>query len=139
MKTFDHPQFLVEALCVHELFKRFGYDTREMFFVLSPSSRDKAGLLDVLVELRHRGKRVPIRVGDTNIPADEVARRWTDAVIDWNNHEVCTPVMAQRFFDNSFARKDAVTIIAGMLAMGLGSTPEQIVVYDARARAEGVL
>lgn len=130
----DHPPILVEALCTHELFKQFGYDTREMYFIVAKHREGKEGFHDIHVELHHRGKEVGVRIGETNVPTDDLMARWKDAIVAWDATDAAT---AQSIFLSSACRKDAVNIIAALLFHGLGSTPEQIEQYDAAARAKG--
>lgn len=96
------PAPLKEALATHELLRRLGFSSDQIFMHRNPPP-----LEDIVVVLKHQGKQCAITLGKLVGPWEE---DWSRLVELYNTH-VITEAEFQAWYDQSWVRMHAPEIL----------------------------
>lgn len=125
-----HDLIMREAVCVWAVFRKMGYPAEEIFIQGSPAD-DKG--INVLMSLKHAGRECAFRIGYAGYSFEEMQRRWNAIALEWNT---ATDDERTTVFDQSVVMSQATKIVAAMISHGFGTTPDQIPIYDEKARKD---
>lgn len=124
MKLADVDQVLLEALCLHELFRRMGFSADDVFIMLSRAANPASAILPkglrpgdraMFVSLRAQDKEYNVIMGALPCPEDDFAKAWGTAVETYNTatQEETDPIWQQ-----SLIVKQWATVVLDLNGMG---------------------
>jgi hypothetical protein len=124
MKLADVDDVLLEALCLHELFRRMGFSANDIFIVLARAGNPESAILPrglsvgdlaLFVTLKAQGKEYNVIMGALPCPDAEFAKAWGEAVVLFNN---ATRAETDPIWDRSVIVKRAPVVALDVHAMG---------------------
>lgn len=101
MQLGEFPRIIVEALCVHEAFRRLGYPSDDIYVIYGSPENPKH--LSILVKWGQ--KEAYVNVGVLDMSADEFKALWELAIPAWNG---ASQEVAMHYWNTSLIRQNAV-------------------------------
>jgi len=124
MKLADLDQAFVEALCLHELFRRMGFAADDVFLMLARAGNPESAIipkglalgdLALFVQLRTQGKEYNVIIGALPCPEDDFAKAWGTAVELFNK---ATRAESDPMWDRAAIVKRWDTVVLDLHGLG---------------------
>jgi len=106
MTPAEIPPILLEALAVHEAFRRLGFTPDEIFIRPAPPR--------VYMLVRRSGMEFAVDAGENTVPMHEFGAAWTQAAEWWNAH----PPEGEAVWNSSRVRANVVGLITALVDSG---------------------
>jgi len=120
----DHHEVILEALCLHEVFRRLGFSSEQIFVQLACTAdpnrlvffdRAKTGDLCVHVVLRAQGLEYTGGIGPLPVAEDDWEQTWTDATVAWN---AAPEAEMKKIWERSRVLKTSFNVMMALQAKG---------------------